>query len=197
MNETPNQLPDEALTPSANGLMPATLDDVSDVARVMEEASRFKRSQGDGVWGEKPITNEEVTSLLNSGNLYVYKIDGTIAASVLLADSDERMWGVEEGSDGTAIYMHRLCVGNDFRGQQVGLRVTDLADEQAKLTGKTKLRLDCPYDNPRLCEQYVQMGFSEVRRYDQPKSAVNRNPDIDVFKIALFEKAIASSNPSL
>lgn len=192
MREITEQLPDEALKASANGLLPATLADVSDVVRVMEEASRFKQSQGDDVWGEKPITNEEVTSLLDSGNLYVYKVDGKVAASVKLTDSDARIWGEEEGGDGTAIYIHRLCVGNDFRGQQVSARVIDLVSEQAKSTGKTKLRLDSLYDNRELCEVYENMGFSEVRRFDEPSTAKDRNPDYGVFRRALYEKSIAS-----
>ena len=158
----------------------------------MEEARELKLSQGDAAWGDEAFTNDEVTNLVNSGNLYVYRVEGNIAASVLLADSDQRMWGEEEGGDGTAVYIHRLYVGNDFRGQQVGSEVVDLAAEQARLRGKTKLRLDCLYDNPGLCKQYENMGFGEVRRFDRPRTAADRYPDGDPFRTVLYERVIAS-----
>lgn len=196
MSEAANQPSDEALQASSNGLLPATVADVAAVRDIMQQASEFKRSQGDDLWGDKPFTDEEVTGMLDSGNLYVYKVGDIVAASVLLTDADERMWGEEQGGDGTAIYIHKLCVGADFRGQGVGSKVIELASEQAKSKGKTRLRLDCPYDNRPLCEQYEGMGFGEVRRYDRPKSAGARNPDKDAYRAALYEKDIVDSTPT-
>lgn len=175
-------------TPSET-LLPATLDDVSDIRHILQEASDFKRSQGDDLWGDEPFTNEEVTKMVSSGNMFVYKTDGIAAAAVLLPKEDERMWG-EQGADETAVYVHKLCVSNAFRGQSVGKKVMDLAEDFAKQSGRTKLRLDCPYDNPPLCRYYEGLGYREVRKYDRPSSAGRRNPDKDVYRAALYEKSI-------
>lgn len=129
--------------------------------------------------------------MVDGGNLYVFKVDGVAAASLLLPQSDERMWGDEQGGDGSAMYVHKLCVGNDFRGQDTGVKVMALAEDIARKNDRTKLRLDCHYDNKRLCGYYERLGFREVRRYDKLNSAGGRNPDKDVYKAALYEKELA------
>jgi ribosomal protein S18 acetylase RimI-like enzyme len=156
----------------------------------MQEASDFKQGQGDDLWGDAPFTDEEVARLIEGGDMFVYKLAGVTAASLLLTKNDERMWGENEGGDGSAFYIHRLCVGDAFRSQGVGGEVVQLAAKHALKDGRTKLRLDCSYDNRSLCEYYERLGFSEVRRYDRPSSAGARNSNKDVYRAALYQKDI-------
>ncbi|MDB5166000.1 MAG: hypothetical protein JWM37_72 [Candidatus Saccharibacteria bacterium] len=179
--------PDEVLKPA----WPA---DVKDVTELMRQAAAFKRQQGDQLWGDQPFTEDEVASMIERGNLFVFKIDGVAAASVVLAPSDVRIWGPDDGADGSALYIHRLCVGDAFRG--IGTRVMTAAEDYALNNGKTKLRLDCPYDNPGLCTYYENFGFEEMRREDRPNSAGGRNPDQDVYRAALYEKEIMNGGDS-
>lgn len=195
--ETPN--PPQAENPAAPPqavLAPATMGDVGDITRVMQEASEFKQSRGDDLWGNAPFTDEEVGKMIEGGNMFVHRVDGAVAASVILLNDDERMWGEEQGKDGTALYVHKLITGSAFRGQGLGATVMSLAEDLARQNGKDKLRLDCPYDNEDLYGYYVGLGFHEVRRYDRPSSPGRRNPDKDVFRAALLEKEITGSSPA-
>jgi len=193
--DTSNPSPQEAPHPSVSDiLIAATLDDVSEIRKLMQEASDFKMSRGDDLWGTEPFTDDEVARLIIGGKMFVYKIDGTSAASVLLANNDERMWG-DAGDDDSAIYVHRLCVGDSFRGKGVGQKVLNLAEDFALQKNKVRLRLDCPYDNRSLCGYYEQLGFREVRRYDRPNSTGGRNPQKDVYRAALYQKELAGATP--
>jgi ribosomal protein S18 acetylase RimI-like enzyme len=192
INKTP-PAPEAPSLPIPGRLVPAAIEDLSEVRDLIQEASDFKMSRGDDLWGEDPFTDQEVTRMIESGDMFVYKLNGVTAASVMLADADQRMWGEDEGGDGSATYVHKLCVGDDFRGQGVGRDVMKLAEAQALKTGKTKLRLDCPYNNRSLCEYYERLGFVEVRRYERPQSPGRRNPDQDAYKAALYQKERASS----
>jgi ribosomal protein S18 acetylase RimI-like enzyme len=172
------------------------MDDLDDIKSVMQEASDFKLSRGDDLWGDEPFTDEEVGRMIVSGNMFVYRANGAITASVILLGNDERMWGDEQGSDGTALYVHKLVTSNASRGQGLGNTVLSLAEDLARDTGKTRLRLDCPYDNEDLYSYYVDLGFHEIRRYDRPSSPGRRNPDKEIFRAALLEKEISGSEPT-
>ncbi len=180
----------EATRPTTGELSPATLDDVATIRVILQEASDYKMSRGDDLWGETPFTDEEVAGMVQTGNMFVSKIEGATVASVLLTKNDERMWGDGEGGDDSAVYVHKLCVSNASRGQGVGNKVMELAEDYARATGKTRLRLDCPYDNRPLCEYYERLGFGEIRRYDRPLSAGRRNPDKDMYRVALYQKEL-------
>jgi ribosomal protein S18 acetylase RimI-like enzyme len=193
--ETIKPAPQEApLPPLEEVLTPATIGDVSEITRVMEEARELKQSQGDDLWGDKPFTEQEITGMIEAGTMFTYRVGGTVAASVILLKNDERMWGADQGTDGSARYVHKISRGKDFKG--VGEKAMRLAEDLARSEGRTKLRLDCPYDNPRLYNYYEELGFHEVRRYDRPASPGRRNPDKDVFKAALLEKNLAGSSPT-
>jgi ribosomal protein S18 acetylase RimI-like enzyme len=193
--ETTSPVHGETISSPLDGtLSPATIDDVGDIRRVMQEASEFKYSKGDALWGTEPFADEEVSRMVESGNIFVYKVDGAVAASVVLLKNDERMWGEEQGNDDSALYVHKLTTGNAFRGRGVGEKVLSLAERLATEQGRTRLRLDCPYDNENLYNYYRRLGFSEVRRYERPSSPSRRNPDKDVFRAALLEKELAGSS---
>lgn len=156
--------------PVAGELTVANENDAADVQSVMQQAADFKRSRGDNLWGEEPFTAEEVESMISNGNVYVYRREGTVAAAVILAETDARIWGEEEANDGSALYIHRLTTADAFRGQHVGGDVISLAGDMAMQSGRTKLRLDCPYENQQLCQVYENHGFTEVRREDRAPS---------------------------
>ncbi len=170
--------------------MLATAADVPFIRELMQQAGDYKQTQGDDIWGDEPFTDDEVSRILERGGLFTYKVDGDIAACVVLQETDERMWN-EAGKDNTALYIHRLCVGDSYRGMGVGEAVVDLAAEQARIKGKTKLRLDCPHDVPGLVGVYQRLGFEIVEQRDIPASPGRRNPDKTVYKAALFERAVA------
>jgi ribosomal protein S18 acetylase RimI-like enzyme len=178
--------------PIAGKLTQATLGDVREITRLMQEAADFKWQRGDDLWGTTPFSEEEVGRMIQSGNTFVYRLDGFAAASVMLPLSDTGMWGEERGNDGSAVYIHKLCVGETFRGGGVGRQVMSMAESFAQQHGKTKLRLDCPYDNPDLCGYYERLGFREVGRKDLQNSN-GRNPDKEIYKAAFYEKELVSS----
>lgn len=167
----------------------ASAADAIDVASILQQASEFKASQGDNLWGPEPFTTEEAAALIGGGDMYLARIDDAPAAVMKLSQSDPRMWGEEQGNDEQALYVHRLSVGEDFRGQNLGKTMMKWAFYQARMAGKPLLRLDCPYDNPALLAYYTRQGFTEVRREDRHASG-GRNPNNPVYRVSLLQKII-------
>jgi ribosomal protein S18 acetylase RimI-like enzyme len=178
-----------ARPPQEGELTPASIEDAPDIQAIMQQAADLKISQGDDIWGTEPVSEEEVARMLDQGNVFVYKIEGQNAASLVIAESDTRIWG-EVGEDGTAMYVHRLCTADAFRGQNLGGAVLERAAELARQSGKQSLRLDCSYENRGLCDYYEGLGFTEVRREDRPPSTDQRNIEADGYKVAMYERAL-------
>ena len=109
--------------------------------------------------GIRPFGEDEVGRMIQSGNMFVYRLEGIAAASVMLLWGDVGMWGEKEGDDGSAVYIHKLCTGDTFRGRGVGKQVMTQVESFAQKNGKKRLRLDCPYDNPYLCGYYEKTGL--------------------------------------
>jgi ribosomal protein S18 acetylase RimI-like enzyme len=179
---------EQANNPVDRVLVPASVDDLTEVKALLQQASYFKQSRGDDVWGSKPYTDEEVQAMIERGNMYLYRVDGVVAASIILAPDDVRMWGETDGADGSALYVHRFCVGDAFRGQGLGDEVLALSEQKALAEGKTSLRLDCPYENEGLCSYYEQHGFKLLRRWDKPPDQGARDPSKGVYKVAYYQK---------
>lgn len=180
--------PEVPQLPGYGELVPGCASDVCDIRAIMQQASDFKLVQGDISWGDEPFTDEEVAKMIEAEDMFVYKVRDVIAASVLLTENDERMWGLGEGADNSALYVHKLCVSNAFRDKGVGKDVMNMVELQALNNNKTMLRLDCPNNNKTLCNYYEQLGFSKARIYDSLPSAGRRNPSKDVYRAALYQK---------
>lgn len=145
-------------------LRPAALSDVPDLVTILRESSEFKVSQGDELWTPTPFTTEEVTEIVVSGNTHVASIASQAIGSVVLMWNDARMWGPEKGNDNQAAYIHRLAIKDGFRGQGLGELIVAWASAEAFRDNRRLLRLDCSYENPKLCSYYQRMGFKEVGR---------------------------------
>lgn len=143
---------------------PATVEDAPELTEVLQQAAVFKASLGDNIWGPEPFTDKETIDSISGGNTYIALSSGELAGSLVVLTSDERIWGAEKGTDGKAIYLHRLAVGESFRGQHVGELMMKWAIGKARELGKTLIRLDCSTDNEKLCEYYDRNGFKEVGR---------------------------------
>ncbi len=169
----------------------ANMADVPALVSILQEAAEFKASQDDNIWGSDPFTAEKVEGMVTDGDTHIASVNGHAAGSVTLPWSDERKWGPGKGNDGRALYIHRMAVNNRFRGRyRVGELMIVWAGAQVLRANREYLRLDCSYDNPRLSAYYERRGFKEVERKDLDNSTGTKNPQIPVYKVALFQKSV-------
>lgn len=162
-------------------IRPAAMDDVPELVTILQEAKTLKNSKGDNTWGPYPFTTTEVAETVAIGNTYVAAVDGQPAATIDLAWNDARMWGPDKGNDNQAAYIHRIAVRQAYRGQHVGELILAWAAAEAIRAERPLLRLDCSYQNRKLCSIYEAMGFKEVGRKDLS------GPD---YSVAFYEKPV-------
>src|SRR5947209_2562755 len=79
--------------------------------------------------------------------------------SVTVMDEDPLVWG----DDLPALYIHRLVVARNFKGQNIGSVIVDHVERMAIERQKLALRLDCWANNDRLKRHYERLGFKQIR----------------------------------
>lgn len=154
-------------------------EDAAVIAEVLSDASEYKLSLGDIVWGKDGWSEQEVKDYMSESIFYLVKQDGQIIGTVSLQWDDERNWGAQPPVAG---YLHRLAIKDGYRGQNIGKKVIDWAESQVAERGRHYLRLDCEEKNTKLCSYYEDLGFQKVGT--RPVS------EYGDYVAALFEKPV-------
>lgn len=172
-------------------IRPSTTLDVPDISQVLSQATIFKISQGDHLWGSEPFTEDEVTAKLQAGNLYTVIDEGVVVGTVTLTNTDERVWGADGTNLTDALYIHSLATSDKVRGKGVGEKVINWVVDKAQREQRSAVRLDCSHANIKLCGYYAKQGFKEVGRRDiSRKNTASDLPD-SVYQVALLQRDVS------
>jgi ribosomal protein S18 acetylase RimI-like enzyme len=133
---------------------------ITHIGRMMElyeEARRWHAEMSVSQW---PLFElERVLDDIDNKRLFVIKAGQCVLGGVTVTDEDVLIWG----DDLPALYIHRLVVARDFKGQNIGSMIVEHVERMAIKRRKLILRLDCWADNDRLKRYYEQLGFKQVR----------------------------------
>lgn len=84
-------------------------------------------------------------------------IDGNVACVWATTEDDPQIW--EERNVDKAVYIHRIAIHPDFRGNNLVGNIVDWAKAYAAKHGLDYVRLDTLGENTRLIKHYTDMGF--------------------------------------
>jgi ribosomal protein S18 acetylase RimI-like enzyme len=135
----------------------AQLAHVDRIMWLFEEARRWQTDMKVSQW---PLFElERVLDDIENNRQFVIKIDQGVMGSVTVTEEDPLVWG----DDLPALYIHRLVVARNFKGQNVGNIIVDHVERMAIQRQKLALRLDCWANNDRLKRYYERLGFKQIR----------------------------------
>jgi len=80
-----------------------------------------------------------------------------------------------------AAYFHRLAVKREYAAKGLGHTLVEWVENKAKAAGKSYLRLNCQFENPRIRRYYEEMGFGYRGDASLPDGS---------FRSALYEKRL-------
>ena len=130
--------------------------DLDTVLSILEEAARWIVSRSLEGWQPGSFSRQRLAARIERGEMYLAALDGETFGTFALQWSDEEVWG---GVPGDAGYVHGLAIRRDFAGKRLGRELLRWDEDQAALSGKRYLRLDCPAGNRGLNEYYERAGF--------------------------------------
>ena len=78
--------------------------------------------------------------------------------------SDKQFWG--ENDNQPSIYIHRIALNTDFKGQSMMLKIIDWAKKYCQENGKQFIRMDTWGENDKLINYYIKCGFKHIKTID-------------------------------
>lgn len=91
-----------------------------------------------------------------------------IAAVFSICFSDALIW--REMEKGDSIYLHRIVVNPEFKGQKQIDKILNWSKKYATQKGLKYIRMDTWAANPNIIEYYKSFGFTHIEDYTTPNT---------------------------
>ncbi len=144
------------------------MDDQAAVLALFDEAVEWLVGRGlSGQWGEQAFSvradmRELVRRTLDDNEIRVAEHAGAVVGVLAVGASPPYV----PGNPLPELYIALLLSSRQFHGNQIGLRLLDLASEIARERGARMVRVDCWADSPRLVRFYERHGFARQGLFD-------------------------------
>ncbi|WP_310550432.1 GNAT family N-acetyltransferase [Paenibacillus glufosinatiresistens] len=128
-----------------------------EVLELLRGAAEWMRENGLTQWKPEQFTEAGVASYFAEREVYVAEDEDKAAGVFTLQFSDPEYWG--RRNDPRYAYLHRLAVGQAYRGGGLGAAMLQYAADLARHRGCLGLRLDTVANNVKLNRYYQTRGF--------------------------------------
>jgi ribosomal protein S18 acetylase RimI-like enzyme len=165
-----------------------TKKDLGKILWLFEQAMDLRIKNGYKVWDDI----DKIALEKDIDNRLQYKIvkDAEILCIFSIQYSDPFIWRDRDQND--AIYLHRIVVHQNFRGQRQFERVLGWAKQFARQKNLKFVRMDTWADNEKIITYYKSFGFELIEYYktpDAPELPIqNRNLNVALLEIELEDK---------
>lgn len=139
-----------------NSIQNSTVQDINDILALYQHAREYQYSKGAVVWPE--ISIGLITREIIDKHQWKLVINGKIACVWATTFHDPLIW--EERNADSAVYIHRIALNPEFRGQKLVREIVEWAKVFAKTEGKQFIRLDTVGENTGLISYYESCGFN-------------------------------------
>lgn len=160
------------------------LSDLAFIFALFEHSIRYQEERGYPVW--KNYDRGAIAKDIRDGNQYKIVIKESIGIIFSVAYSDKIIW--RERDQGDAIYLHRIVVNPDFKGQKLFGRILDWSVDHARERGLKSIRMDTWSSNPDIIDYYQSFGFRFIENYVTPDTDAlpvhNRNLGLSLLEYA-------------
>lgn len=143
-------------------LVKASREDILACVEILDSGRAFQRAQGFVQWADGYPGRREVEADVAKGKGYVLKVDGHLAAYMYLDFDGDPSYPAIRGAWHTEepyTVIHRMAIGEAFRGMGLSDEVFRLVAEFSKAHGIYALRIDTHADNKRMQHVVEKNGF--------------------------------------
>lgn len=130
----------------------ASAADAARLAAVYRSAYRENRDLGFPMSAES-VSEADVEDWIQDYRVFVAERDETVVGAVRLEPLDD------------AVKLSRLAVHADWKGEGIGTRLLDDAEEKTQEWDYDTIRLTTPPQHPYLPEFYASRGYEETKPY--------------------------------
>tara|TARA_R110000850_G_scaffold270621_2_gene403778 strand:+ start:172 stop:705 length:534 start_codon:yes stop_codon:yes gene_type:complete len=166
-------------------IVTTTLNDFENVISLFQKAMELQGKNGYKVWKEI----DKIGLKKDIENNLQYKIveNENVLCIFSVQFSDPLIWGKREKGD--AIYLHRIVVNSEFKGQKQFEKVLNWTKQFALYKNLKFVRMDTWADNEKIIEYYKTFGFKFLENYktsNEPELPIqNRNLEVALLELKL------------
>lgn len=164
----------------------SNLTDCSSIFELYDFATIYMQSKNQVAWPE--FDRDLILNEIYQRRQWKLLIDGRIACIWATALSDPLIWGLEETTP--SLYLHRIAIHPDFRGQRLVQQVVAWADDYCRKYSLRYVRMDTVGFNEPLIAHYKKMGFdflgaNDLKETDGLPDHYNKGP------VCFFQRAVS------
>jgi len=129
--------------------------DIQEIFRLYKIATDFQKTKFIVHWPE--FERNLIQTEIDENRQWKIIIDGKIACVWATTFDDPQIW--EERNNDPAVYIHRIAVNPEFRGQNLVQQIAEWAKQYALSNEKRFVRMDTVGENTGLINYYTKCGF--------------------------------------
>jgi ribosomal protein S18 acetylase RimI-like enzyme len=162
-----------------------TKDDLDTVLWLFEQAMDLQGKNGYKVW--EGIDKIALEKDIKEGLQYKIVKDNDILCIFSVQYNDPFIWRERDQND--AIYLHRIVVNPNFKGQKQFQKVLNWAKQFARQNNLKFVRMDTWADNKKIIDYYKTFGFGFIENYKTTDATElpiqNRNLNVALLEMEL------------
>jgi ribosomal protein S18 acetylase RimI-like enzyme len=141
-----------------------TLTDLPVIIKLFDDSIIYQEQHGYPTW--KNYDQDAIVKDINHTNQYKAANDNGIAIVFSVSYNDRIIW--RHHDDNQSIYLHRIVVNPEFKGQKLFRLILEWAKAHIKQKGLKNIRMDTWANNPNIINYYKGFGFEVVENYTTP-----------------------------
>jgi ribosomal protein S18 acetylase RimI-like enzyme len=138
-----------------------TLNDLDNVLWLFEKAMELQGKNGYKVW--EGIDKAALQKDIDEGLQYKIVKGNDVLCIFSIQHNDPFIWRDRDLDD--AIYLHRIVVNPNFKGQKQFQKVLNWARQFAQQNNLKFVRMDTWADNKKIIDYYKSFGFKFIENY--------------------------------
>lgn len=140
------------------------VSDLEQIFELFDRSIKYQEKKGYPVW--RNYDKNAIRKDIEDKNQYKVVIDSKPAIVFSVRYTDKIIW--RNLDTGDSIYLHRIVVNPEFKGQKLFGTILDWAIEHSKQKGLSSIRMDTWAANPTIIDYYKSFGFTFIENYTTP-----------------------------
>lgn len=142
------------------------MSDLGTIFKLFEYSIRYQEKKGYPVW--RNYDKNAIIRDIENRNQYKVAINSDTLIVFSVCYTDKVIWRALD--QGNSVYLHRIVVNPDFKGQKLFGTILEWAIEHSKQKGLSSIRMDTWAANPTIIDYYKSFGFAIIETYTTPDS---------------------------
>lgn len=138
--------------------------DLEQIFQFFDESIKYQEEKGYPVW--KNYDKDAIVRDIESKNQYKVIVGSQMAIVFSVCYTDKVIWRMMDR--GNSIYLHRIVVNPEFKGQKLFGNILQWATDHARMKGLSNVRMDTWASNAKIIAYYKTFGFSFIENYTTP-----------------------------